>query len=94
VMRCSLVTNPVSTSIRWCARVADRWHIEAATVDYAALVARTRADGFAVESYEIPFVRDDRVSGSTIARRLLGISLPDLAADRTVMQLYSSNVCP
>jgi hypothetical protein len=79
----------VNTLVR---RIADRWHIDAATADYATVVTQMRADGFAVESYEIPFVRDDRVSGSTIARRLLG--LPDLAADRTVIQLYSSNVRP
>lgn len=79
----------VNTLVR---RIADRWHIDAATADYATVVTQMRADGFVVESYEIPFVRDDRVSGSTIARRLLG--LPDLAADRTVIQLYSSNVRP
>ena len=79
----------VNTLVR---RIADRWHIDAATADYATVVTQMRTDGFAVESYEIPFVRDDRVSGSTIARRLLG--LPDLAADRTVIQLYSSNVRP
>jgi len=82
-------TVDVNTLVR---RIADRWHIDAATADYATVVTQMRADGFAVESYEIPFVRDDRVSGSTIARRLLG--LPDLAADRTVIQLYSSNVRP
>jgi len=82
-------TVDVNTLVR---RIADRWHIDAATSDYATVVTQMRADGFAVESYEIPFVRDDRVSGSTIARRLLG--LPDLAADRTVIQLYSSNVRP
>jgi len=79
----------VNTLVR---RIADRWHLDAATADYATVVTQMRTDGFAVESYEIPFVRDDRVSGSTIARRLLG--LPDLAADRTVIQLYSSNVRP
>ena len=82
-------TVDVNTLVR---RIADRWHIDAATADYATVVTQMRADGFAVESYEIHFVRDDRVSGSTIARRLLG--LPDLAADRTVIQLYSSNVRP
>jgi hypothetical protein len=82
-------TVDVNTLVR---RIANRWHIDAATSDYATVVTQMRADGFAVESYEIPFVRDDRVSGSTIARRLLG--LPDLAADRTVIQLYSSNVRP
>ncbi len=73
-------------------RIADRWHIDEATAAYSHLVAQMRSDGFAVESYEIPFVRDDRVSGSTIARRLLG--LPDFAADRTVIRLSSSNLRP
>jgi hypothetical protein len=73
-------------------RVGDRWHIEAATTAYTHVVAHMRAAGFVVELFEIPFVRDDRVSGTTIARRLLG--LPDVVADRTVMQLQSSYVRP
>jgi hypothetical protein len=59
-------------------RITNRWHIDAATTSYENLLSLIRADGQRIESYEIPFVRDDRVSGSTLARRLLG--LPAIAA--------------
>lgn len=73
-------------------RTGDRWHIDAATSAYAQVLTQIHAAGFVVELFEIPFVRDDRVSGTTIARRLLG--LPDVVADRTVVQLQSSYVRP
>lgn len=82
-------TVDLATLVR---RVGDRWHIDAATTAYREVVAQMQAAGFVVELFEIPFVRDDRVSGTTIARRLLG--LPDIAANRTVMQLQSSYVRP
>lgn len=82
-------TVDLTTLIR---RVGDRWHIEAATTAYTEVLTQIRAAGYVVEIFEIPFVRDDRVSGTTIARRLLG--LPDIVADRTVMQLQSSYVRP
>lgn len=73
-------------------RFGNRWHIEAATTAYRAVVDRIHADGHQTESYEVPFVRDDRVSQSTVARRLLG--LPDLAAQQTVVRLCSSTTRP
>ena len=82
-------TVDLATLIR---RAGDRWHIEEATTAYTRVLATMRAAGFVVELFETPFVRDDRVSGTTIARRLLG--LPDVVADRTVMQLQSNSVRP
>lgn len=73
-------------------RVAEHWHIESATAQFQALFAQMRADGHTVELYELPFVRDDRVSGSTLARRLLG--LPNVNADQSVVRLYSSMTRP
>jgi hypothetical protein len=73
-------------------RVADHWHIESATAQFQALFAQMRADGHTIELYELPFVRDDRVSGSTLARRLLG--LPNVSADQSVVRLYSSMTRP
>ncbi len=82
-------TVDLTTLIR---RIGDRWHIEEATSAYTHVLAHIRDAGFVIELFEMPFVRDDRVSGTTIARRLLG--LPDVMADRTVMQLQSSYVRP
>lgn len=73
-------------------RFGDRWHIDEATNRYQTVMALIHADGHTSESYEVPFVRDDRVSQSTVARRLLG--LPDLAAHHTVVRLCSSTARP
>ena len=73
-------------------RVADHWHIESATAQFHALFQQMRADGHTIELYELPFVRDDRVSGSTLARRFLG--LPNISADHSVVRLYSSMTRP
>ena len=79
----------VNTFLR---RISNRWHIDAATKSYENLLSLIRADNHRIESYEIPFIRDDRVSGSTLARRLLG--LPAIAADAVVVSLYSSHSRP
>ena len=60
--------------------------------DYAALVARIRADGYHVDSYVLPFIVDERLAGSRILRRLLG--LVDVPANREIPMLYSSFVRP
>ena len=84
--------NPALDVNTFLKRITNRWHIDAATTSYQNLLSLIRADGHRVESYEIPFVRDDRVSGSTLARRLLG--LPAIAADMVVVRLYSSHARP
>lgn len=73
-------------------RFGSRWDIDDATRAYQEVVARIHADGYTSESYEVPFVRDDRISQSTVARRLLG--LPDLATQHTVVRLCSSDARP
>ncbi len=84
--------NPAVDVNTFLKRITNRWHIDAATTSYENLLALMRADGHRIESYEVPFVRDDRVSGSTMARRLLG--LPAIAADTVVVRLYSSHARP
>lgn len=84
--------TPAVDSAALLSRISNRWHIDDATSAYEALLAQIRADGYSVESYELPFVRDDRVSGTTLARRLLG--LPAFAADRVVVRLHSSQARP
>jgi hypothetical protein len=59
-----------------------------AGAQYVALVARARADGHHVDSYEFPFVEDERAVGATIIRCILG--LVDVGADRVIPMLYSS----
>jgi hypothetical protein len=47
-----------------------------------------RADGYRVESYQFPFIADERKVHSTLLQRLVGIL--DLQVDREVFMLYSS----
>jgi hypothetical protein len=59
---------------------------------YGALIARIRADGYRVDTYQLPFIVDERQTGSTLLQRMLGVV--DLPADREVLMLYSSFVRP
>lgn len=65
--------------------------VEAQTC-YRSLVAGIRGDGFEVESYELPFVIDELRAGSTLLRRIVGIT--DVPADRRVPMLYTSYFRP
>jgi hypothetical protein len=66
--------------------------VKKASADYQNLVARIRSDGFYVESYQIPFILDERKAGSSIMQRLAG--LVDLDVDCEVLMLYSSFMRP
>jgi hypothetical protein len=57
-------------------------------IDYRTLVAQIRLDGYFVESYQIPFIVDERKAGSTLIQSSFG--LVDLQVDREVLMLYSS----
>lgn len=55
---------------------------------YTNLIARMHADGYLVESYQFPFIADERLAGTSLVQRLTG--LIDLPVDREVWMLYSS----
>jgi hypothetical protein len=59
---------------------------------YDSLVARMRADGYVVQSYECFFMADERKVGSSLLNRLFG--LVDVPADKRVAMLYSSYFRP
>jgi hypothetical protein len=73
---------------RLLGRLADKQRIERARQAYLALISRMRSDGYAVESYQFPFILDERQAGSTLLQRLFGIL--DVPTDREVLMLYSS----
>jgi hypothetical protein len=73
-------------------RIFDAETLPRAQAAYGALVAQMRADGFRVDSYELPFIVDERQAGSTLLQRVIG--LVDVAADREVLMLYSSVLGP
>ncbi|PTL77554.1 hypothetical protein [Vitiosangium sp. GDMCC 1.1324] len=63
-----------------------------ARAGYGALMARIREDGYRVDSYQLPFIVDERRAGSTLLQRLSGVL--DVPADREVLMLYTSLVRP
>lgn len=68
--------------------IFNRRRLTTARKVYHDLVMQIRADGYRVDSYQLPFIVDERISRSTILQRAAGIL--DLPADREVLMLYSS----
>jgi hypothetical protein len=66
----------------------DRERIDRAQAIYSTLVTQMRLDGYQVESYQFPFILDERRIRTTVLQRVLGII--DLEVDREVLMLYSS----
>jgi hypothetical protein len=73
-------------------RLRQRERLRRAREAYEALIARIRADGYRVDTYQLPLIVDERQAGSTLLQRLLGVV--DLPAEREVLMLYSSFVRP
>ncbi len=66
----------------------DRERVLRAQAIYTTLVTQMHLDGYCVESYQFPFILDERRVGTTLLQRLLGIV--DVAVDHEVVMLYSS----
>jgi len=73
-------------------RLLDNERLRRAQLAYGALLAQMRADGYPVESYQFPFIVDERAAGSTLVQRIFGIV--DVPAGREVLMLYSSFLGP
>lgn len=71
-------------------RLLDGGRVRRAREAYLALVERIRADGYRVDSYQMPFIVDERAAGSTLLQRLTGVV--ELPVDREVLMLYTSAV--
>ncbi len=69
-------------------RLLDTASIRRARLMYRALIAEMRDDGYAVESYQFPFIADERAMRSTLLQRLFRIV--DVPVDREMLMLYSS----
>jgi hypothetical protein len=73
-----------------------RWHardeVLQARAAYRALTEEIRADGYKVDAYHLFIIADERLAGSTVLARLLG--LINVPVDREVLMLYSSYVQP
>ncbi|MCE9672516.1 hypothetical protein LY474_32385 [Myxococcus stipitatus] len=64
----------------------------AARAGYATLVERIRADGHRVDTYQFPFIVDERQARSSVLRRVAGVL--DVPTDREVLMLYTSFLRP
>lgn len=69
-------------------RALGRERLRRGTEAYSGLIARMHADGFRVESYQFPFLIEDRMARSSILHRLL--SVPDVRTDRDAWMIYTS----
>jgi hypothetical protein len=69
-------------------RVFDPDTVTRARTAYEAFIARIQAAGYRIETYQFPFIADEREVRSTLLERLFGIV--DVRGDREVLMLYSS----
>ncbi len=83
-----LVKEPVRISSRLIGRMFNMRRVRLAEVDYRALVAQIRMDGYFVESYQFPIIIDERRTNSHLLQSMFGVL--DLPVDREVLMLYSS----
>jgi len=69
-------------------RLFDPHTVARARIAYGAFIARIEAAGYRVETYQFPFIADEREARSTLLERLFGIV--DVRGDREILMLYSS----
>jgi len=73
-------------------RYTHRKQVYKAQRAYQALIDLIHADGYQVESYQLPFIIEERKAKATVIQRALG--LVDIDVDREVLILYSSFLRP
>jgi hypothetical protein len=69
-------------------RLFDPDSVTRARSAYQAFIARIQAAGYRVDTYQFPFIVDERQVHSTLLERVFGIV--DVRGDREVLMLYSS----
>jgi hypothetical protein len=84
----TLTVAPIRTLWPLVRRRRSREQVRVAERAYAALAREIGASGRGVETYHFPQLLDERVAGSTLLRRTLG--LVDVSADVEVHMLYAS----
>jgi len=73
-------------------KFTDKQRVAGARRSYQALVELIHADGYPVESYQLPVINDERRARATVLQRTLG--LVDLETEREVLMLYTSFLRP
>ena len=79
------IGRAVSSALK---RLFDPDTVTRARIAYASFIAQIQADGYGVETYQFPFLADERAVHSTLLERLFGIV--DVRGNREVLMLYSS----
>jgi hypothetical protein len=69
-------------------RYADVRRVRDAKYTYSALVREIRSHGYQVETYQFPFIADERAVRSSVLERLTGIV--DVESDREALMVYTS----
>jgi hypothetical protein len=69
-------------------RLLDHETVRRAQMTYQALVMEMRADGYVVETAQLPWIVDERRVGSTLLQRVFRVV--DVPADREILMLYTS----
>jgi len=77
--------RPAAAVVRRCFDTAS---VKRARSAYAAFIRRIQSDGYRVETYQFPFIADERKINSTMLERFLGIV--DVRGDREVFMTYTS----
>ena len=84
----ALMRRPLATVVRLVRTRRSAATVATAERRYAQLVTAIRATGRRVESYQFPFIVDERRAATTLLRRVCG--LLDLDVDREVLMLYAT----
>ena len=73
---------------RLIARYFEPGRVRRARAQYAILIREMQAAGYVVETYQFPFIEDERLAHTTLLERLFGIV--DVRGNREVLMLYTS----
>ncbi len=84
----ALSRAPLPSLWRLWTRRRRRHEVALAKGAYLALIEQVRGAGWPVETYQLPFVIDERAARSTLLQRVLGFA--DVRGDREVLMLYRS----
>jgi hypothetical protein len=83
-----MTNNPRAAMKKAFGRLFDSSRIEKGTADYQKVISRVKSDGYALESYILPFLFDEREANSRVFQRVTGIL--DIPSDLEIPMLYSS----
>ena len=83
-----LVKHPFRLAWKAYKRLYDNHSLEKGREIYQQLITRIQADSFAVESYVVPMIYDERIAKTTSLQKLMG--LIDIQTPQEIPMLYTS----